>query len=358
MILKTYSLLATMTLCALAASSQPITDAQALAAGHALETSIDSGNSYVIDHFLYGDSLLERIRQKSQFLKDPAAYKGFTSSFIPGLRKNNLGSQVLTATHNGNYRLLREYDQGGTKHLVFRMFGDGGLNYHDFILVRVGDSIKAADLLTYSTDEWISSSIARIADMMGQAGDPAGDAAIVKKMTEQLNNSEYMNVKATYEALGSEYKKSKAIQMIYISACHHIDLGLYEQALDDFAKTFPGAASSYLMMLDLYYLRKEYDKGLACVDKLDKVIGGDTLLDYFRANIYFAMNKKAEALTCYENVYHYDPTLKVNVLQLSAAYAAAGQKDKARKVIAAYMETPGYHIGDLNPLYERYPDLK
>ncbi|HEV2482818.1 MAG TPA: hypothetical protein VGS79_24300 [Puia sp.] len=358
MIFKPYFLLAAMTLCAPAARSQPITDAQALAAGHTLETAINSGNSYAIDHFLYLDSLLERLRQKSQYLKDPNVLKGFKSTFVPAMNKGNLGKQVLAVIHNGNYRLLREFDQGGRKHLLFRMFGDGGLGYQDFILIRVGDSIGAADIFNYSTDEWLSSSIARVTDMFGLGSDPMGDIGILKKMTEQLNSSEYTDVKTAFEGLAPQYKKSKSIQMIYISACHHIDLGLYEQALEGYAKTFPDATGSYLMMLDLYYLKKEYDKELDCLDKLDKLIGGDTLLDNYRAIAYTAMDKKAEALTCYENIYRYDPTLKINVLRLTAAYAAAGQKDKARKVIAAYMETPGYHIGDLNPVYERYPDLK
>lgn len=358
MIVKTYLLVAVATLCTLAASSQSITDAQAQEAGHALEAAVNSGNGYAIDHFLYPDSLLERLRQKSQYLKSPEAFKGFTSTFVPTLTKGGISKQVLAIIHNGNYRLLREYDQGGRKHLLFRMFGDGGLCYQNFVLIRVGDSIKAADLFNYSSDEWISSSIAMVTDMFALRSDSTGDAGILKKMTEQLNSSEYMDLKATFEALAPEYKKNKSIQMIYISACHHIDLGLYEQALEGYGKTFPDAAGSYLLMLDLYYLRKEYDKGLDCLDKLDKVVGGDTLLDFYRGNIYTAMDKKADALIRYENVYRYDPTLRANVLRLTAAYAAADQKNKARKVIAAYMETPGYHIGDLNPLYERYPDLK
>lgn len=358
MISKTYFLLASMTLCALTASSQPITDAQAIEAGHALETAINTGNNVVIDHFLYPDSLLGRIREKSQVLKDPAFFKGFKSSFIPTLSQGSISKQVLAATHNGSYRLLREYDKGGRKHLFFRMFGDGGLSYHDFILVRAGDSVKAADLYTYVSDEWVSSSVARLTDMLGQGIDPVSDVGIIKKMTEDLTNAEYMNVKTTYDGLAPGFKRNKSIMTIYISACHHIDIGLYQEALEEYGKTFPDAASSYLMMLDLYYLQKEYDKGLACIDKLDKVIGGDTLLDYFRANIYLAMDKKVEAITCYEHVFQYDPSMKINVLRLCATYAATNQSDKAKKVISAYMQSPGYHIGDLNPLYVEYPDLK
>jgi tetratricopeptide (TPR) repeat protein len=358
MILKKHFILAGLCLCVSIARSQPITDAQALEAGHALETAIGTGNSYVIDHFLYPDSLLERIRQKSKVLQDPDLLKGFKSTFVPTLSQGSISKQVLNATHNGSYRLLREYDKGGRKHLLFRMFGDGGLNYHDFILVRAGDSVKAADLYTYVSDEWVSSSVARITDMMIQGNDPLGDVSIIKKMSSQLGNAEYMNIKSSYEELRPELKKDKSIMSIYIAACHHIDLGLYQEALEQYASTFPDAPSSYLMMLDLYYLQKEYDKGIVCIDKLDRIIGGDTLLDYFRANFYLEMNKKTEAIACYERVYQYDPTFKINVLRLCASYAATGQNEKAKKVIAGYMQTPGYHLGDLNLLYDQYPDLK
>jgi tetratricopeptide (TPR) repeat protein len=358
MTLKSYVLLAGLVLSAFAGKTQPITDAQALDAGHALEKVTNNGDSYALNYFFCADSLLERIRQKSKFLQNPAAFDGFKSSYVPGLHSGNFGKQIQINTHNGSYRLIREFDQGGRKHLLFRIFGDGGLNYHDFILTRVGDSIKAADLYSYITDGWTSSSMAMIADLMGQSSDPLSYASVLKKMGEQARSADYTGVISTYETLGPELKHNKSIQAIYISACHHIDLVVYQKALEDYAATFPDAASSYLMMLDLYYMQKQYDKALFAVNKLDTIVGGDPLLDLFRGNIYVLMNKPAEALVHYEKAYRYDPTLKINVLKLAGQYAAVGQKDKAQKVINAYVQTPGYHTGDLNTLYDQYPDLK
>jgi tetratricopeptide (TPR) repeat protein len=358
MILKSYVLLAGLVLFALAGKTQPITDAQALGAGHVIETATNSGNPYPIDHFLFPDSLLDNIRQKSDFLKDPGNLASFRASFVPSFFSGKFGKQLMASIHNGNYQLLREYDDKGTKHLIFRMFGDGGLNYHNFKLVRVGDSIKAGDLYTYSFDEWTSSQIARLTDIIGRSSTYLEDGAAFQKMTGQMNRQDYAGVKQTYDQLGKKYQQEKFIQLQYIQACHHIDLGLYEKMLTDYSANFPDAASCYLLLLDLYYSKKDYIKTLVDIDKLDKVVGGDPFLDYFRGSVYSLMNKPAEALRCIEKVYRYDPSLKITVIRLATLYAAAGEKDKARKVIIAYMDTPGYQIGDLNTVYDEYPDLR
>jgi tetratricopeptide (TPR) repeat protein len=222
----------------------------------------------------------------------------------------------------------------------------------------VGDSIKAGDLYTYSLDDWTSGQIARLTDIIGASSNYMDEGNAIQKMRTQLNRQDYAGVKQTYDQLPQKYQQNKFVLLVYIQACHHIDLGLYEKVLTDYSASFPDASSCYLLLLDLYYSKKEYDKALADIDKLDKVVGGDPLLNFLRGNAYALMGKDAESTGCYEKVYAYDPTLKINVLKLAGRYAATNQTDKARKLIAAYMETPGYHIGDFNTLYDDYPDLR
>lgn len=356
--LKTYFLLAGLTLPALAAKTQAVTDAEALKAAHAIEKATNSGDPSAIDHFLFPDSLLANIRQKSKLLQEPGNLPAFRASFFPSFFNGKFGGQIMAGIHNGSYQLLREYDDQGTKHLIFRLFGDGGLNYHDFKLVRVGDSIKAGDLYTYSFDEWTSGQVARLTDLMGASSNYVDEVSAIRKMQEQRNRQDYAGVKQTYDQLPKKYQQNKFVLLIYIQACHHIDLGLYEKVLTDYSTEFPDAASCYFLLLDLHYSKKEYDKALADIDKLDRVMGGDPVLYFFRGNVYALMGKNTEAIGCYEKVYAYDPTLKLNVQGLVGRYGATGQTDKGRKIIAAYMDTPGYHIGDFNTLYDDYPQLR
>ena len=356
--LKTYLLLTVLGALYLTAAAQPITDHQALETAHRLETATNNGDFYSLSQFMCGDSMLANIRQKSQALKDPDHFASFRSGFMPGFSTGAFGKQVLTNIRNGNYRLLREYDSAGTKHLLFRLFGDGGLNYQDFILVRANDSIKASDVYTYSMDDWTSDELARLADIILQSSNANDDVQVIKNITDEAKKQDYAGVRASYEQLDKKYQHNRYVLKLYILACHHLDLGLYEKALIEYSTDYPEATSGYLSMLDLYYMQKQYDKALDVIDKLDKLVGGDPFLNYFRGNLYSLMDKKPESLACYEKVYRYDPSIKVNAIKLASLYAAAHQNDKAQTVITGYMKTSAYHPGDLNALYDQYPELR
>jgi len=340
-----------------AAAQRPIGSGEALATAHRIEAATNRGDAGALDRFLDLDSLIDRMRQKSHALKDPAFFRGFSESFTTNF--GHYGQRILPSIKLGNYRLLREYESKGSRHLLFRMFGAGGLNYHDYTLIRVKDSIKAADVYVYSIDESMSGSIATLADMMNNSAEKLPeDVSMMIKLTDENNKKNYAGVKEQYEQLDEKYKKTKAMQLVYISACHHLDQALYEGALEHFAASFPDAPSGYLMLIDLYYLRKEYDKGFTALDKMDKLLGGDPALDIFRGNFYRLQGKKAESLACYERVFRYDPGIAANARFLIVAYEEAGDKAKAKTVITEFRKTGAYHEADLSDLFTKYPELK
>jgi hypothetical protein len=338
------------------AQARLITDAEALEAGHRVEAATNSRNSYQIDHFLVPDSLLKNIREQSKALKDPAFEAGFKETFVPAIM--GYGAQVMAGIKGGDYRLLREYDDHGVKHLVFRMFGVGGLNYHDFKLVRSGDTVRASDVYPFTSEEWISSSMAKLTDMMSKSFADGENISIMQKLEAQTSKKDYAGLKESYEKLDSNYKNDRLIRLLYVHACHHVDVKLYEKVLEEYGEQFPGAGSGYMLMLDLYYLQKETSKGLTAIDNLDKLVGGDPLLDFFRGSFYTLSGDSAASLSCYEKVYHYDPAISVNSLRLARRYAAGNKMDQAKAVIAGYKQTVSYHEGDLDDLYSTYPALK
>jgi len=315
------------------AAQRPISSEEAGAAAKRIEAATNSGDAGVLDHFIDLDSLIGIMQQKSQALKDPAFRSGFAQPFKTSFA--NYGQQIVTSIRQGNYRLIRNYETGGVRHLVFRMFGSGGLNYHDYTLIRVKDSVKASDVFVYTTDESVSSTLSKLVDMMNNSAEHLPEeVSIMMKLNQQNKAKNYAGVKEQYEKMPDKYKENKAIQLIYITACHQLDLQLYQKAIEHFANSFPDAPSAYLMMIDFYYGRKEYEKGLAAIDKLDKLIGDDKALDFVRGNFYKLSGNRAESIACYERVYRYDPTLEMNTNALVHAYEEAGESAKAKAVLA------------------------
>lgn len=339
------------------ATSQAITDEEALKTGHQIETTINSGNPAFMNYFMDPDHFIENVRQKSKAMKQAAFLRGFKETFVPTLHR--FGDQIAASVRGtGNYRLLKESDEKGVKHLFFRMFGSSGLNYYDFALVRVGDSIKASDVFLYTTDSWMSANTAELADLLMKSDDPEGAADMIVKMRKKLTAKDYDGIKQMYDNMDEKLKANKSLQLLYITACRQLDMTLYQHALEHYAFTFPDGGSAYLMMIDAYYLKKEYEKGMAALDKLDKVVGGDPFLDFYRAIFYLLWEKKPESKTYFENVYRYDPSITRNTVKLASIYAEAGETDKAKKVIEVYKKTETYQEKDLDALYLKYPDLK
>ncbi len=338
------------------AQTRPITDAEALAEGHRIEAATNSGNYYPIDHFVCGECLLERTRKASKVLKDPDNLRSFASGFVPSV--GNYSKQIIAGIKGGNYCLLKEFDHGGVKHLLFRMFGTGGLTYHDYMLTRVGDSIRASDVYLYSADEWYSTTVAQLADAVGAGNSMIDDTQVILNMVSLTQQKNYAAVKDNYDKLDKKYKDNKVVDFMYVKACYHIDQKLYQQALEDYSGKFPGAVSCKLMLADLYYMQKEYEKNIAINNQIDSLIGGDPLMDFMRGGAYRAAGKTAESVSYFEKAYRYDPSIQLNSVMLAKSYAEAGQKDKAKKVLAGYMRTPRYHEGDLDAFFTKNPDLK
>lgn len=338
-------------------AQRPIGSEEALATVQRVEAATNSGDAGALNHFIYLDSLMARVVKKSNSMQDPEFKRGFAESFSKGF--SSYGVRIVASVRMGNYRLLREYESGGTRHLLFRMFGNGGLNYHDYTLARVKDSIKATDVLVYTTDELLSTTLAKLTDMMDNSVESSPElASAMLQMNEQNNKKNYAGVKEQYDKLNDKFKQNKAIQMIYITACHNLGTQLYEDAIEHFVSLFPNAPSGYLRLVDLYYLRKEYDKGLAAIDKMDKLMGGDKVLDYFRGNFNRLAGKQAESIGLYERVYQFDPTIGINVEMLAMSYEETGEKAKAKTVMAGFKKTTAYHEADFNDLFAKYPDLK
>ena len=123
-----------------------------------LETSINSNNPAVFSTIIYMPELMKRISSKSEISKDPAVMAGFQQGF----NLNQLGAQIINSIANGSYSLVRTYQKNNETHVLFRMFGDGGLNYHDFLLYKIKDTVKAADIYIYLTGEELSATLAAL----------------------------------------------------------------------------------------------------------------------------------------------------------------------------------------------------
>ena len=344
----------------LRAQGKPVSKEEALKFSHYIETETNAGRPDALNGVFDLDKLIENIGKYSKLMADKSFIDGFRSGFAGSM--GTYGVKITTSTRGGSYQLLKAYEKDGSQHLLFRMYGNGGLNYHDYILTRTKDSVKASDCYVYTTDEDLSKTMGKLLDMMMASSQSTTEIPEEVKMVTTLNDlknkGDYAGAKQYYDKLTDRTKDNKAVQVIYLSVCQHLDKNLYQDQLEHYAMLYPSSSSGYLLMLDLYFLKKEYNKGLTAVNKLDTLVGKDPFLDFYRGIFYQMGGMKEQALACYERVYRYDPQITSNTNELIVAYLDGNQNDKAKKVVAEYKKSPAFRQENLNTLYDKYPALK
>jgi tetratricopeptide (TPR) repeat protein len=342
----------------LGAQTAAVTDSAAVQLGRAIDKDDDGQRQNRLSHILDQNSFISRMEENCPPLKDPAFRRGFMETFPPNLPK--IGVSIANAANGGSYRLLREYDSNGVKHLLFRVYGKQGLNYHDYSLIRVRDSVKVADIYLYTSGEYFSHTVANLVTTADAPHDLDKESDELKALTRIRDNyrqHNYPEAKALYDGLSLKLKDDKAIQIVYISIARNISDSLYEVALDHFQAVFPDAPNSYLLMIDLCYLRKNYQKGMETVDKLDGLVG-DPILNLLRGNFVKLSGKREESLGYYQKAYQFDPGFKMNTRTLISTYAEIGRMDDAKKVIAEFKRQKGFLPEDLDVIYAAFPALR
>lgn len=92
----------------------------------------------------------------------------------------------------------------------------------------------------------------------------------------------------------------------------------------------------------VYIMRKEYEKAIESIDKVDRLINTDPFPDYMRALMYNMMEKPAEARAHLEKLYHNMPGFGAGALELIANYVDAGDDSKAKALIKEYEANKDY----------------
>src|SRR5262249_43369337 len=110
-----------------------------------------------------------------------------------------------------------------------------------------------------------------------------------------------------YESLPESLKKDKTVMLNRLRASQAASDDVYQEALEDYTRLFPGDPSIDLQSIDANLLKKKYDDAIACVDRLDRAVGGDGFLDSIRSNIKLTQGDLEAAKTFIEKAIAANP---------------------------------------------------
>lgn len=269
--------------------------------GYAIDSTLYAGDATYINKILDVDAILDKALVKvddskiQQYNKDFA--EGFKSSF-------DFGAAILRELgEDGNYDFVKSYVKNGNEyHLIFRLYAEDGLNYHDYKLSENGGEVKISDMYLYLSGENFSKTLSDIYKRAIQSVSSDGvfkklfkktyidDLGNLKKIKDLMRVGKYKEAYDVYKNVNSESRKEKIFMISALQVASNLDDSVYEEVIKQYEELFPNDPSLYLISIDGAVIKEDFEKAYELVNKLDRSLGGDDFLDLYRANVLYAKN--------------------------------------------------------------------
>lgn len=340
---------------------KPVTKEEAASLAKTLESSMGKRSAAKFNETLDPALLQKRILAAGNNKIDTRIVDGA----LKELRTGQLGTQIVQSLgKTGTYQLVKQYEKEKNQHLVFRLYANSKLNYHDFELVKKRDQVKISDAFIYITGENLSATLAESALLMTDNLDNLSSQDKdrldnVKRIRQLINREEYSKAKTLYQELPAVLRQTKLFKMIHVQIASGLGNEEYLKAMTDYQQAYPDAPNMYLLMIDAYILKEEYDNALRSVNQLDSLINKDPFLDYYRGLIYKMMGNKEKQREHFELLDAHMPAFSDGTLELLITYLDAKETDKAIALVNT--RSSNYEKIDKEQretIYELYPDFK
>jgi tetratricopeptide (TPR) repeat protein len=339
-------------------NEKPLTAAEVKAFATKIEASVGRRESGFLDEAIDRKKLLSRAHIPNE---------GNSGDFKRGLNKGmNIGSTLIAAlNHKSTYQLVKQYQKQDTFHLVFRLYTDGSLNYHDFELTRTDGEPRIADLFIYTTGENLSQTLHSLyvqfsAKMKDESYFSANDEWLQKlpDIRQLMSAGKYREASGLFNKIPADVQKGRTFQILHVEIGSGLTNDEYSAAIEEYKRLFPNEPNMQLLLLDGYVLHKEYDKALNAVNELDKQINKDPLLDYFRYLIYVLLENKPSAKESLERLVKNMPEFEAGNYELIRTYLDENEFEKARPLIEKFRNKSSYDQSSLQTLLLMHPDYQ
>lgn len=339
-------------------SEQKVTNEEAAQFSASLENAALKRRPGLLTSNIILQALTDRIakEQGNKYISD--IEKGLSKGIKNSGLDNNLYA-ILGKT--GTFEKVKQYEKQGQQRIIFRAYGDEGMNYFDMELTKLNGKVGIADMLVYSTGENISKSLAAFASsIMAETNDKEAEQMSVgfDAIKRLMGKGNYKQAKKEFDMLPAPVRNTRVADVLNLQISSELDEATYMQEIEKFERKYAGEPGVQLTLIDLYFLRKDYDKAMAAINSIDSMINKDPFLDYYRGLMYNVKEENGKAMDCYTRVTVSNPNFPSPYAELMAHYLEKGNNEKAKFYFTKYKALRNAREDVISTYGQLYPFLK
>lgn len=339
-------------------AEKPVTKEEAINFAKEIENAIKKGDGKFLDNAFDKKEFIKRMD-----LPDTEEGSGYAKGVA---KKITIGTQLVNAlSDHDNFEFIKHYVKNNRHHVIFRLYTDkdASLNYQDYELIKRNNKCRVADLYIYMTGETLAETMHNMFNSLYLKSFSSGeftekekiaDMDKIKGIKELMNKGKNTEAKRIYDAFPAYLKKTKMVSLLNVLICANLTLEEYNTAIKEFQESFPDEPNMCLMMIDGYYLQKDYTNMLAAINALDAQINKDPLLDYHRYLSYDLLDKKDSGMLCLKRLVKTLPDFQKGVIELIAVDLKNNNTNEADSLISIYRKKPKFDQAKLNTIISYY----
>lgn len=261
------------------------------------------------------------------------------ASLRSALKRNELDKSLFQMMgHTGSFEKIKIYEKNGMQRVIFRGYGEGGFNYLDLELVKFDKKIGIADIFVYLTGENLSTTKSVLLDKVMNVS-PSSDEYLAQRLTSVrtlIKQGKFEEAKTQFNYLPGSIRATTAGIILNLQVLSQLKDDGSAKDLAVLEKRYGDQPYFQLQMLDVYTVKKEYDKAIQVINQLDSTIDKDPFLNYYRGLFAYMKGEQQTALDYFEKVTISNPDFPDAYAQLFAVNALKNDKEKAKRYFAAY----------------------
>jgi tetratricopeptide (TPR) repeat protein len=348
----------------------PITEQEATAFAAALAEAVGESNCEPFLQLVDWERIFDRATAVPALPELEEQRQHFKAQGLARVRRDGAIHEGLygAVQQGASYKPLRIGLSIDNSSVLFRLNlpHGGGLNYHQYTLVRNRDGgVVADDVFVFLDAESLSHSfrrawlpIAKVAlkESCGEFAEP-DDAFLIHvddvlTMNALVDDGRHVEALELYRSFPEALRTNRSLMANALTAAQGVSDEDYTQVINEFRRMYPYEPALDLMLMDGYALRKKYGMALRCVERLNKLVGGDPLLSAKRAACLLQLGRIPEAREAIEKAIREDPDeIDGYSIGLDVALAERNFDDVVRHLMileACF----GFQWGDLEESYD------
>jgi hypothetical protein len=242
---------------------------------------------------------LDRITQNVAM--PPALKAGFIKGLGTHMGKTLGGGLAKGMGNKGSYTYLGIQTIDGERRPILRVLSEQGLNYHELIVEAGADGKpRIVDIYIVVMAESIVQTERRMYLMLTHLGanqqfDPNTEALVT--LSEKWQKQDFQGTLDAYDAAPERIKRDRVMSLCRIMAAQRLGKDeLYFTALAEYAKLNKEDATADLLSIDLMFNKKDFAGGMKVLDSLERKMGTDGGIDFYRTNLNLIMGNTKAAL--------------------------------------------------------------